>query len=280
VAKALLKDPMELSLHPLARQIPEWETDDPRFGALVEDIRERGLDKPLLIDREDRIVDGKMCWRAAKRLQLTELECRIVPDEQIAGTVVNSLLQRRHCTKGQLAYLVHPFLDIALDERKRNRLANLRKSPMFPEPDSIGFGRTIKGFVRELGFSEDTFEQAARVHEAFKNPKKFEWNDERRPLTLKEYYEPRILAADDAAGLGAVLAGIGAKLSPETTNQHKSGQLELFSEALATFKTRWGYWSNFDDGEKRAARLAIKLTARAMPADLREEWAKALKEAQ
>lgn len=270
---------MELTIHPLAKQLPEWPVDDGRFMALTEDIRERGLDRPLLIDREERIVDGRMCWRAVKRLQLPQVECKVVLDEQIAGTIVNSLVQRRHLTKGQLAYVSFPILAPAYEERRRNRVANLRKGQQSPDADSIGIGKTVESFYVQLGISRDTFDQCVRIHDAFKNPKKFEWLDERRPLTLREYYEPRIMDPHESAGLGAVLAGIGAKFSQKTTDQRASGQLELFRDGLLKFKARWNYWLKFNDSERKEARAAIRTTVLDMPLDLRGEWSAALKEA-
>jgi hypothetical protein len=109
--------------------------------------------------------------------------------------------------------------------------------------------------------------------------RKFEWAEERKALTLREYYEPRIMDDDDPVGLGAVIAGIGAKLSPNTANQNKSGQLELFTHAFETLQTRFTYWAKFSDSQKAQARPEIRATVAAMPGDLREEFEKAIKEA-
>lgn len=276
--KTCFKDPSELSIHPLAKLAPEWTKDDQRFIALVENIRERGIDQRILIDREGRIVDGRNLWRAAKQLQLPEVECAVVADEDIAGTILAGLLQRRHLTKGQRAYMAYPLLESAHKEAGARRLQNLRKGQQIPEIYSVDIGKSVDAFAERLGISRPLFYQAAEVHKLLANNKKFDWNDERKPLTLREYYEPRILDDEDAVGLGAVIAGIGSKLSGKTQDQNKVGQLELFTDAFDTLKTRFGYWGKFSSAQKAALDPVIEMTVAEMPFDLCERFVKAAKQ--
>lgn len=266
-------------VHPLARQLPEWPKDDPRFIALVDDIRSRGIDQKILVDRENRIVDGRNLWRAAKQLEIEEVEVGVVADEDIAGTLLAGIIHRRNLTKGQRAYLVYPFLEPAHQEAQRRKLAMLRKGNVSPSCTECTTGKTIQDFAEQIGVGRRLFMQAAEIHRLMASNKKFEWNDERKPLTLREYYEPRILDDDDPAGLGAVIAGIGAKLSPNTANQVKSGQLELFTHAFDTLKTRFTYWEKFTPKQKEQARPEIRAAVAAMPEDLRGEFEQAIKEA-
>lgn len=245
--KTILKDPADLAIHPSAKLMPEWTKDDPRFGALVEDVRERGIDKPIKCDKEFRIVDGRTIWRVAKQLQLAEVECQVVPDDQIIATILGSLLHRKHFTRAQLAYLSFPIIESGYEESKLRRLKNLRNRQCSPETAlNAASAKTSHDFARQIGVCERSLRQASELHKHFKNPAKFEWIDEADPLTLKEYYEPRILHPDKPHGLGAVLAGIGSKLSPDSISQQKNGQLELFTGAFDTVFTRFEYWKGMD----------------------------------
>ena len=76
--------------------------------------------------------------------------------------------------------------------------------------------KTVEDFARGFGFGRDLFYQAAEIHKLLASNKKFDWAEERKALTLREYYEPRIMDDDSKpVGLGAVIAGIGAEVVAE-----------------------------------------------------------------
>lgn len=273
--RTILKDPAELSIHPLAKSLPEWERDDERFLAMSRDIGERGVDQPLLIDRLGQVVDGRTRWRAAKLQQLTAVECRIVADNDIASTILGTLVHRRHLTKGALAYLAYPLLAPAHEEAKRRRLEKLRKGQQSPVSDSLRDGKSVVHLAASLNISQDLFQDAAKVHEIFAKDKDY-----------KALMEPRIIAQPIGGehedkrpvGLGSVIAGYagrGTLDKPRTDRQ----QLELFTDGLIKLQNRFSYWNKFDKAQLVLAKEEIRKTAKAMPETLRQEWKAALKEA-
>src|SRR4051812_13417605 len=116
MSKPQQRDPSELTVHPAAKLLLDWAKDDARFDALIEDIRARGMDQALLIDGQDRVIDGRKKLRAAKQLQLREVPVIVRGDDEVLGIIVNSLVQRAHYTKSQLAYILAPILEDAFKE--------------------------------------------------------------------------------------------------------------------------------------------------------------------
>jgi gas vesicle protein len=101
--------------------------------------------------------------------------------------------------------------------------------------------------------------QARKLHELFADDKKRKLNGDSakkrsEPLTLREYYEPKIFDPDSPIGLGAVIAGIaGIWTADKKGKPHKGGkpddtsrQLELFNKVFDDEFNRWEYWTKFD----------------------------------
>jgi hypothetical protein len=264
--KTVSKPLSELSMHPITAMLPELAKDDSLFRSLVEDVRERGLDMPLVIDTEDRIVKGRTRYRVAKLLQLVEVECKVCQPHEVVGIILNGLIQRRHYTKGALAYIAFPLLEKALDESNRRRIENLKNPNKSPKATQSLSVRNTEQMAKDLGFCRDQFYQAREVHGLFKsNP------------ALKADFEPKILSGE--IGLGACIAGIAGKLATDGKSKRLHEQMELFTDAFDTLKTRFSYWQRFDAKQKAALFPVLKETVAAMPADLREELVKALKAA-
>jgi len=77
-------------------------------------------------------VVGVMHWRAAKQLGLTEVDCRVVGPNDVAGAILADLVLRPHYTQSAIAYLAYPLLATAVAESKVRRIENLKERPMFP----------------------------------------------------------------------------------------------------------------------------------------------------
>lgn len=260
----ILRDPAELAIHPLAKLAPEWSNDDPRFISLVEDIRDRGLDYPLLVDSEGNIADGRLRWRAVKRLGMRQVPTCVVWENEIASVILCSLVHRRHFTKGALAYSAFPFYEPALKESNKRRLENLRNPNVSSKATQLLSAKNTEQFAEALGFNRTFFYQARDIHAAFfKTP------------ALKAEFEPRILAGE--IGLGACLAGIAGKLATDGKARRATEQLELFEDAFDILKMRFSYWQKFDTAQKAQMGIVLRKTVAEMPADLRDEFAKALK---
>ena len=72
-----LVDPATLRLHPIADVFPEMAEDE--YTALVTNIRQHGIRRPLLV-HQGAVVDGRHRWRAACELGI---QC---PIEEWDGT--------------------------------------------------------------------------------------------------------------------------------------------------------------------------------------------------
>lgn len=306
-----IRDPKSLRVHASLRKQPgEWSDEDPRFLALVDDINVRGIDQPLLITADGAIADGRHRWRGANRLQLAGVPCKVIDESEVAAAIVNSLLQRRHYTKSQRAYLSLPHLEQAFAEAKVRSLANLQKGSAGPDRRSAPVGKCLDDWALEIGVCVRFLTDARKVMELFKDTAKRTLTDKdgntEKGVTFREFFEPRILADEDggghkptAYGLGAVISGIQSILESEKKGKpHKGGkpdetgdQLRLFNQVVTDELNRWEYWTNFDDDTKaehfktvRAHAAKIKDPARleglaAYHRKLANEFEKAAKEA-
>ena len=272
-----LKDPAELSIHPLAKLMPEWPKDDPRFAALVEDVRERGIDHPLLIDREGRVVNGKMIFRAAKQLQLDHVPCKLVADDQIPATLINSLVQRKHFTKSALAYLTYPLMKPAFEASRKKRLENLKKANDLPIVSAGDYRGTVEDFAEQIGIKRNLFFEAKRVHELFAKDAEF-----------KAQMEPRILQEPVGGehekhrpmGLGAVIAGWAGRNSTLDQDRHDRGQMDLFGRGLQSWALRCNYLADFTGAQKTEAREKMVEAVSQLLPEVREELKAAIKAAE
>ena len=271
-----LKDPAELSIHPLAKLMPEWPKDDPRFAALVEDVRERGIDHPLLIDREGRVVNGKMIFRAAKQLQLDHVPCKLVADDQIPATLINSLVQRKHFTKSALAYLTYPLMKPAFEAARQKKLEMLKKGNVSPSSAQPTTG-TVEEFATNVGIERSLFFDAKRVHELFAKDAEF-----------KAQMEPRILQEPVGGehekhrpmGLGAVIAGWAGRNSTLDQDRADRGQMDLFGRGLQSWALRCNYLADFTSAQKTEAREKMVEAVSQLLPEVREELKAAFKAAE
>jgi hypothetical protein len=282
-----LRDPADLVIHPALEVLPDWERSDGRMLALVEDIRERGLDQPLMVDSTFRIVDGRKRWRAARLLQLKAVPVVVRADGELAGIVLNSLLQRAHWTKSQLAYIVFPLVERAYQEaqqRHLERLKNWNKGKIVQPLDDLQFPSKTEDFAVKLGVSRALFLDAAKVHALFQKHKErhqfqVEGEEHLGPRTFREYFEPLILDQERPMGLGAVVAGIAGYLSTRQLPKREPEQLFLFKEVIHTLAKRFAYWPRLSLNQRYQAEEAIEAAVAVMPEDLREVWLKKLKAA-
>lgn len=177
----------DLRVHPLNKALPAWADDDPRFLELCASVQECGVQVPLICDHEYQVVDGAHRLRAARRVGLTEVPVIVKPDAEIASTIVSTLVDRKHYTKGQMAYICAPLFDRMFEEAKTRRASSARPAPL---------PKTSELLAERLGVSERLIKQARELSRLFEADPEF-----------KEAMEPRILAAEDAVGLGAAIAG-------------------------------------------------------------------------
>lgn len=288
----------ELTSHSLAKRLPGWSKEDARFIALVEDMRENGIRTPWRVDREGHVLEDQDVLKAAKQLQIRQVPV-IRTEEEPAAAIVGALVHRKHYSKGALAYVCYPLLKDAHAAALRRRIQNLKKGEARSSTEST-IGKT-EDFCESLGFGRDQFFKAKQAHEIFdKRDKEIaEWEAANpaaaglhaakkansmeakitgRPEDLRAIYEPKLLNGEMA--LGAMLAGIGGLEATKGKPREDYGQLELFSEAWETLEKRFVYWNKMGDAEKNMIAPRIRKVVEGMPADLRKEFAKALKAAE
>jgi hypothetical protein len=86
--------------HPAASLFPMCGTDE--LTRLAEDIRVNGLQQPIVLDRDGRLLDGRNRWLAVGQLGIP-CPTRIYVGDDPVRFVVSQNLLRRHLTNKQRA---------------------------------------------------------------------------------------------------------------------------------------------------------------------------------
>lgn len=264
--------------HPLLAHIPVWRRDEPDFQALVDSIRERGLDYEVLIDGENRIIDGRNRRNACSVLRIP-VPCRQITEGEAASVIIASLINRRHLTKGARAYLAAPLFETVLAESNARRFANLSKSTPPPESALSALStKTAEDVAAKLGISPRLFDQALKLRRLF---------DDCEP-EVRNKYEPRILGEwlDDAGdwqdpvGLGYMINGLTSLLTERGGKPKQLGKRaqhdRLFVDYLPKLKE---HWKKATAEQRFIITEKLKAEVTKWPGDLRDEIATALRTA-
>lgn len=231
--KIELRDPTDLRPLPFVKAMVRWGKESDEFKGFCDDVRDNGIKHPLLITADGRVVDGETRRQAALAMQLAQVPCLTVPDDEVQEVIVRELVRRRNLTKGQLAYVVVPILEPAFLESLRRRAAGKRNLS-----DSVGKVE----WCQLLGFSVDLLDQANRLHKHFdKHPED------------REEWEVKIFA-EKPVGIGAALAGIGGGKTDQSDREGKMAYTQM-SLALERIGDNAEVWN---DEKKRG--------------DILEEW--------
>lgn len=230
-----------LVVHEDAMDLHQWPDNSEEFAALCDSMAARGQDYAILVTEEGLILDGRHRWRAAKKLGWTEIRAEIRDEIDACTIIIESLLQRRHYTKGSRAYQAYPLLSYVFEEAKDRQLAALQKgkaSVVYSVDNGpVHYGETVEAVAERFGFSRPLFYQARDIHKEFDASEEF-----------RKEWEPKILAGE--CGLGAALAGIASQ--KETARKGGArhavgGQLELFTKGFETWVKRAGYFRKAED---------------------------------
>jgi hypothetical protein len=99
---------------------PMMEGDD--LAALADDIKENGLQQPIVIDTEGRLIDGRNRLAACDQAGV-EPEWRLIEVEDAEAFIWSANVKRRQMTKGQIAMVaaMGSAITIIADPEKRQR---------------------------------------------------------------------------------------------------------------------------------------------------------------
>ena len=246
------KNPAGLSPHSLVKDLPRWAKDDPRFYGLCDDIRDNGIQMPIKITQEGRVLDGETRRLAARALQMDSVPCVIVPDDQAAETVLRGLVRRKHLSKSQMAFLAAPLIPISFMERAK-------RGSQYLTPHSVGRSidkrpQTASEYAALMGLGDELLRQANWLYGMFSQYVKPEkWGDATEPATLKDYVTAMIFREDDPASVGEANRAVGYLLECIENPRKKTGgqpkeaekQMQLFIRLSNDEIARWAYWQKF-----------------------------------
>ena len=155
-------------IHPIADEFPLLEGE--QFSELVEDIRLRGLQQPIVLTHDGQtLVDGRNRYRACLEAKREPAYTHLPTDwseEALTGYIVSANLRRRQLTPGAAACIGLVIEQhLASEARKRKSLAGQSAAPGRPakkdvDTTSISFsGLTRTQVARQVGVAEVTFRQ-------------------------------------------------------------------------------------------------------------------------
>ena len=245
------RDPAHLQPLAVVKNMVRWTADSTEFAAFKEDIKENGIKHPIQITDGNKVVDGWTRVLAAKAWQMETVPCVVVSDQECLEIVLREIVLRRNLTKGQLAYVMWPFLDEVRKERQARKLKNLAKSQQTPEGvlNTLSRKRVETDWTKLLGISDSLMDKARQLHG---------WFD--KDAAMKAEWEPKILNMDKPDSLGGVIAGISGKEATDDKLRGAINQMTLFETMAGGANNHVDYWKEhrkeaIEILQKKAAKL-------------------------
>ncbi len=156
--------------HPHATLFPLL--DGPEFDALVEDIRQHGLQQAIVVYRGkgqegNQVLDGRnrlrACTEAGVEPRYTTFEGT---DDEALAYVLSSNLHRRHLTTCQRAVLALQLLPGERDRARDRMLAGQAKGDPHQGSDGGGGGQALDLAGKRVGISRDSVWKATKIAES------------------------------------------------------------------------------------------------------------------
>lgn len=211
----------DLDPHPLTKRLPGPDLESAEWKAFIDGLAAAGPDAipPIVITDEGLVMDGCRRLLAAKRLQWDHIPCVVRPEWEAPLIILESFWGQKSYTKSAKAYLSLPLLKEYSEAAHQRQVIWLQKGVKKPQiaqnsplAHSVRSGKVAAQLAETLGVSARTVEYAVQIRQVFESAAlkdhKFEFQDGSE-LTLREYFEPQILDAEDPMGLGAAIRGIG-----------------------------------------------------------------------
>ena len=272
----------DLRIHPVLKSHPHL-SDDEMLTWRRELKRKGPASVPaLFVTEANQIVDGRHRYWCAQKLQWPEIPVQVISESEVMSTIFATLLNRRHYTKGQRAYIVAEHIGDAFEEAKRRQRAGV-------EADRFSLIRTPENYAQEIGVTTRYLNDAFSIYKLYEQlPGKRTFTDDEgkkhKDVTAREYFELKIMDAEKPMGLGAAIAGLGFLVKKEqfqaNGRPHGGGkpqelkrQLELFSKLVKDEDNRWEYWQKFDDEVRAEHFAAVRNAAEQLPPQVCRERA-------
>ncbi|MEI7733213.1 MAG: ParB N-terminal domain-containing protein [Verrucomicrobiota bacterium] len=276
------RDPNDLRPHPKIKDLPRWIKDSTEFNALVEDIRDHGVQQPAVITADGLVMDGETRRLACKQLQV-DIPCVVRPEADLINICIASETLRRHLTKSQLAFKYYPLIREVFIERELHDATARTVRKFVPRDFSAvrELSKQVSEFALRLGISVRLLEQAHELHQLFDaEPRLWPWTsdgakrnleilgrDVHYDVTFADYFGSCIMHPDIAMSLGGALEALKQKLS-QLDHKHTgnkpapkspddplgdtpSKQLMLLNEAFKHCGNRWEYWHQLHPVERK-----------------------------
>lgn len=145
--------------HPYAKLFPMLS--DEELEALADDIREHGLRNAIVVDADDRIIDGRNRYRACQMAGVEPtIEAMALDDREILAFVISTNLRRRHLNESQRADVAAKIATTKVGAPAGNRRASKTEAPIgASESNSVSRAEAAK----LLNVSERSVDRAAKV---------------------------------------------------------------------------------------------------------------------
>jgi len=211
----------ELNFHPLLQRIPELPYDCEERQALKESLRSHGLKQPLLVQGRE-IIDGRHRYDAAMSLNWQTIAC-VEVEGPVVDVILDSVAQRRHFSKGALAWMAYPLLESYIQAGVERRIEHLKQYPNENGGSTVGAlsattGKASEIVAKKIGVSARLMRQAGELEDILaKNGETMSTNGQE---TFREWAERVVFIGEEdesgnrkSMGLGRVIAGLAGKES-------------------------------------------------------------------
>lgn len=241
-----------MKAHPYADRFPMLSTEE--LERLADDIRENGLNNPVVLDDEGRILDGRNRWAACELAGVTP-ETTLFEGDDPAAFVLSSNVSRRHLTTGQQAMSTALVLvDAGKRENGRWAYGSLAESAD-PRNSAKAWSRDMQRSGIVLDYAPDLAEQV--VEGTLALDAAYREAESRREAERSLLEEQERIAAEEEAYREHL-----EQIAPQYLSEHKTARQAF---------TAWE-----DDNRKEAARLRQEKATTEREAAERREAASSL----
>lgn len=157
----------DIPIHPAAEAFPLLEGD--QLDDLVSNIREHGLQVPIVLDEGGALLDGRNRLQACK-LANVEPEFTTYDGDDPVGFILQMNVRRRHLNPGQRAFAalaLMPHFETEAADRRAQARGEARGTKRTSERADLPAetGRARDAAAKAVGTSGRAVAQAKRVHE-------------------------------------------------------------------------------------------------------------------